>query len=182
MKVAIFETEHFETAFTVIRLFDLPENKITIYTSKETFDRLNDLLPDDRHRFNWEILPGSNRFRLFSFLYNKLKKQDPDILWLNTVTSNHLLWALISTLLHLRKIILTVHDINCLFEPRFRFSLRHAIVHWGKNWLIKRVNEFNVISDTMVSYLRKNVKEKKSTIFRVRFSQVIAQRHSCRGN
>jgi glycosyl transferase family 4 len=161
MNIVIFETEHFETAFTVIRLFDLPGNKITIYTSKEAFTRLNDLLLDNTHRFNWEILPRSNRFRLFNLLHYELKKQDPDILWLNTVTSNHLLWALISRLLHFKKIILTVHDINCLFESRFRFSFRHAIVHWGKKWLIERVNEFNVISDTMVSYLGKHVKEKK---------------------
>jgi len=161
MKVAIFETEHFETAFTVIRLFDLPENKITIYTSKGAFDRLNDLFLDGMNRFNWEILPGSNRFRLFNFLYNKLKNEDPDILWLNTVTSNHLSWAFLSTLLHFRKIILTVHDINCLFESRFKFSFKHVIVHWGKKWLIERVNEFNVISDTMVSYLRIHIKEKK---------------------
>ena len=33
MNIIIFETEHFETAFTVIKLFDLPGNKTEIYTS-----------------------------------------------------------------------------------------------------------------------------------------------------
>jgi hypothetical protein len=161
MKVAIFETEHFETAFTVIRFFDLPGNKITVYTSKEMFGRLNDLLRGDTHRFDWEIFPGSNRLRLFTFLHKKLKKQTPDILWLNTVTNNHLLWAFVLKTLHFKKTILTVHDINCLFESQFRFSFRNAITHWGKKGLIKRVDEFNVISNTMIDYLRQHVKEKK---------------------
>jgi hypothetical protein len=161
MKVAIFETEHFETAFTVIRLFDLPGNKITVYTSKETFGRLNDLLQDDTHRFHWEILPGSNRLRVFNFLYKKLKKQFPDTLWLNTVINNHLPWAFLLKTLHLKKTILTVHDINCLFKSHFKLPFRHAIIHWGKKNLIKRVDEFNVISDTMISYLKQYVAEKK---------------------
>jgi len=161
MKVAIFETEHFETAFTVIRLFDLPGNKITIYTSKETFNRLNDLLLDDTYRFNWEILPGSNRLHLFIFLYKKLRKPDTDILWLNTVTNNHWLWATLLRVIDFKKIVLTVHDINCLFESRSSFSFRNAVVHWGKKRLIKRVNEFNVIADTMISYLKDHVGDKK---------------------
>lgn len=161
MKIAIFETEHFETAFTVIRLFDLPGNKITVYTSKETFARLNDLLPGSANRFNWEILPGTNRFQLFFLLHKKLKKQSPDLLWLNTVSSNHWLWAFILSLLRLKRIILTVHDINCLFEYRPGLSFKKAIIYWGKKWLIKRVNEYNVISDTMISYLRQHTMEKK---------------------
>lgn len=161
MNIIIFEMEHFETAYTAIKLFDLPQNAITIYTSKETFQRLNDLLLDNTYRFKWEILPGTNRFRLFYHLYKKLKKQPPDILWLNTVSSNHLLWAFVLSLLRLKKTILTVHDINCLFEYRFGFSFRRAITYCGKKWLIKQVKEFNVISDTMITHLRQHLAEKK---------------------
>jgi hypothetical protein len=94
-------------------------------------------------------------------LYKRLKNQDPDVLWLNTVASNHLLWAFTLSFLHLKRIILTVHDINCLFEYRLGFSFRRVIIYWGKKWLIKRVSEFNVISDTMITYLRQHLAEKK---------------------
>jgi hypothetical protein len=160
MNVAIFETEHFEGAFPVIRLFDKPGNDITVYTSQETHKRFADLFGANMNRFNWIILPGNSKRRFFFSLYKNLKKQNPALLYINTISSNHLLYAFVLTRLHLKRVSLTVHDINCLFESRSAFGFRKAVIHWGKKSLIKRATEFNVVADTMLPYIKTKAKGK----------------------
>jgi hypothetical protein len=161
MKIAIFETEHFEGAFPVIKLFDMPGNKITVYTSRETHKRFVDLFQDSAYRFSWFVLPARGKLRFFYSLYKNLDRQRPDILYLNTISNNHLLYFFVLKLLSLKRVILTVHDINCLFESRFQLNFRKTIIHYGKKWLARQINEFNVVSDTMISYLKTKTKEKK---------------------
>ena len=164
MKIAIFETEHFEGAFPVIKLFDMPGNKITIITSGETYSRFTDLFLTDTSRYDWTILPATGKFHFFYSLYKNLEKQKPDILYTNTISNNHILYALVLYLLPLKRVVLTVHDINCLFESRFSWRFRQAIIHWGKRWLLKQVDEFNVVSDTMTPYLQEKAKGKPTHV------------------
>lgn len=160
MKVTIFETEHFEGAFPVIKLFDMPGTQLTIITSAETHKRFLDLFRDDATRYQWIILPGAGKFRFFSKLYRELKKEKPQLLYINTISNNHLLYALVLSLLSLNRVVMTVHDINCLFESRFSWNFRKAIIHWGKRWLTRQVHEFNVVSDTMLPFLRSKTNSK----------------------
>jgi hypothetical protein len=162
MKIAIFETEHFEGAFPVIKLFDMPENEITVYTSKETHKRFNDLFGDKAGKYSWAVLSAGGKFRFFYSLYKKLKKNKPDLLYINTISDNHLLYAFVLWLLRLKRIVLTVHDINCLFESRPSWNFRKAAIHRGKKWLVKQINEFNVVADTMTSYLQTKAKGKRT--------------------
>ncbi|HEY6506206.1 MAG TPA: glycosyltransferase [Chitinophagaceae bacterium] len=162
MKIAIFETEHFEGAFPVIKLFDKPGNRITIITSEETHKRFTDLFFNDANRYDWAILTTGVKFRFFYSLYKNLKKQKPDLLYINTISNNHILYALVLSLLSAKRVVLTVHDINCLFESKFKWNFRQAIIYWGKRWLVKQVNEFNVVSDTMTAYLQTKTKQNKT--------------------
>lgn len=162
MKIAIFETEHFEGAFPVIKLFDIPGNEITVYASPGTHKRFSDLFGENAGRFNWIILSPGNRPGFFSSLYKNLKKQKPDVLYINTISNNHLLYAFVLSLLSIKRVILTVHDINCLFESRPSLNFRKAAIHWGKKKLVRQVDEFNVVSDTMIPYLKTKTKQKKT--------------------
>ena len=66
MKIGIFETEHFEGAYPVIRLFDTPENELTIFTDIKTHRRFRDLLNSDADRYRWVIdNEADNRFSFF---------------------------------------------------------------------------------------------------------------------
>jgi len=164
MKIAIFETEHFEGAFPVIKLFDMPGNKITIITSGETYNRFADLFLTDTNRYGWTILSAAGKFRFFYSLYKNLKRQKPDLLYINTISNNHILYAFVLYLVPLKRVVLTVHDINCLFESRFSWHFRQAIIHWGKKWLVRRIHEFNVVSDTMIPYLQEKAKGKPTHV------------------
>lgn len=161
MKITIFEKEHFEGAFPVIKLFDIPENEITVITSKETHKRLIDLFGKEADKFKWVILTSTQKLNFFYSLYINLQKRKPDILYINTISDNHWLYAFVLSLLHLKRLVLTVHDINCLFESEPSWSYRKAIIHKGKKKLLKKIDEFNVVSDTMIPYLKSKVKDKK---------------------
>lgn len=153
MNIAIFETEHFEGAFPVIKLFDVPGNEITVITSPETFTRFDHLFHAGMKRYRWQVLASKGKPAFFFSLWKAIRKSNADIIYLNTISNNHLLYALVISLSRRGRVVLTVHDVNCLFESRRGNSLRSAIIHTGKRWLIRKVDIFNVVADTLVEYL-----------------------------
>ncbi|THU30438.1 hypothetical protein FAM09_30235 [Niastella caeni] len=161
MKTGIFEMEHFEGSYPVIQLFDMPANKVVIFTNAGTYERFADLFKQDVNRFQWEILDNSGgKWRFFRQLYKAAKKHQLDLFYLNTISNNHLFYAWVIGLLRIARVVITVHDINCLFKSRWSFRVRELIHHIGKKALVKRVKEFNVVSDTMVDYLRETTQGK----------------------
>jgi hypothetical protein len=155
MKTGIFEMEHFEGAYPVIQLFDMPSNQLVIFTDAGTYDRFADLFKQDMQRFQWEVLDNTRgKWRFFTQLYKAAKKHQLDIFYLNTISNNHLFYAWVIGLLRISRVVITVHDINCMFKSSRAFKARPLFHHIGKKAIIKRVKEFNVVSDTMVDYLR----------------------------
>jgi hypothetical protein len=154
MKIVIVEKEHFEGAFPVIKLFDKPGNEITVLTTAAMHRRFLDLFGNEANQYKWAILPQKGKLQFFYSLYKQLKAEKPDILYVNTISDNHLLYAAVVKRLPIKRKVMTVHDINCLFESKPSWNFREAIIHYGKKKLIKRINEFNVVSDTMVPYLQ----------------------------
>lgn len=155
MKIGIFESEHFEATYPVIKLFDTPGNEVHIFTDPFTHKRLADLFGPATTRYHWTILKkGFSRLLYFRQLYRQIKKLQPDILYINTISANHILFALLIRLLRIPRTVVTVHDINCLFHSTPSWNIRAMVHHLGKKLLIRWVKEFNVISDTMVPYLQ----------------------------
>lgn len=162
MKVGIFETDHFEVAYTVIKLFDIPANRLVIFTTAATYKRLTDLLSSSVNRYEWVILDTTgSRLAFFNQLYTEAKSRQLDLFYINTISNNHLLYARIIDRLKVPRVVLTVHDINCLFESTFSLHPKKLAHHIGKKRLVKQVQEFNVISDTMIDYLTKKTGGKK---------------------
>ena len=145
----------------MIKIFDMPGNEITVITSEETHKRFIDLFGKEAGKFKWIVLRTTRKLNFFYSLYTNLKKEKADILYVNTISDNHWLYAFVLSLLHIKRLVLTVHDINCLFESRPSWNIRKAIIHKGKKRLVKEIDEFNVVSDTMIPYLQSKIKNKK---------------------
>lgn len=162
MKTGIFDLEHFEVAYTVIQLFDVPANQLVIFTDAATYERLGDLFKQDVNRFQWEILDNTRgKWYFFRQLYKAARKHQLDILYLNTISNNYLFYAWVIGTLGIPRVVLTVHDINCLFKSHWSLRVRQLIHHIGKKALLKRVSAYNVVSDTMVDYLRETTQGQK---------------------
>jgi len=158
MQIGIFETDHFEGAYPVIKLFDNGQNEITIFTYENSFRQFEYLFKENVNRYHWVIKRSSeSKYQFIYRLYKDSKDKNFDILYLNTIADNHIVYAIMIAGLRNMRIISTLHDINSHFRfiPALRF--RRFIRFIGKRCLIKSVTEFNVVSSTMVDYLKKKL-------------------------
>lgn len=154
MTVGIFDTEHFEGAYPVIRLFDNGENQITIYTNTTTYRQFQHLFNKDASRYQWVIQePGESKYRFAMRMYKEVKRRNTALLYLNTISNNFIVYACLIWLLKKTRSVVTLHAVNNYFRFKPTFSLRRWVRHIGKRALINVTPAFNVVSDTMVSYL-----------------------------
>jgi hypothetical protein len=155
MRIGIFETDHFEGAYPIIRLFDNGKNDITIFTYEEPYRQFTFLFGSQINRYHW-IIKGKDesKYQFMVRLYRETRARKIDLLYMNTITDNHLFYALLIRLLGKTRIITTLHDINSYFTIKPALRLRRWVRYIGKRWFIKTVQEFNVVSDTMVDHLK----------------------------
>jgi hypothetical protein len=163
MRIGIFETDHFEGAYPVIKLFDNGSNDITVFTYKESYRQFEYLFKDNLTRYKWIIKDDSRSKYLFIYqIYKTAKTNQFDILYLNTITDNHLVYAIMIAALRKARIVMTIHDVNSHFQLEKPFSFRKVVRYVGKRCLVRILNEFNVVSSTMVSYLRNKLPRHKN--------------------
>lgn len=162
MNIGIFETEHFEGAYPVIRLFDTPANKIVIATNEETYIQFKALLHSATERYHWVIQKKNQSYvSFFRELLAAAKTYKLDLFYFNTISKHHLLYAILIRLLPAMRVVMTVHDINCLVKSSPGGTPRSFIQHLGKKMLVSSVPELNVVSDTMIPYLKEQLPLKK---------------------
>lgn len=162
MRVGIFETEHFEGAYPVIKLFDNGQNQITIFTYENCFHQFKFLFADNVHKYNWVVKKKSeSKYQFIYRLFKNSRKAKFDVLYLNTIADNHILYALMVTALRGIRIITTLHDINSYFSPGKPSGFRRLVRYIGKRFLVISVEEFNVVSSTMVEYLQAKLSSSK---------------------
>jgi hypothetical protein len=158
MEIGIFESDHFEGAYPVIKLFDNGQNQITIFTYESCFLQFAHLFKDSMQKYKWVVKkPSESKYEFIYRIYKISKHNKFDILYLNTIGDNHLLYAIMVSRLKNMRIITTLHDINSYFSFQPDFSIRRWVRYRGKRRLIQTINEFNVVSSTMVEYLRKKL-------------------------
>src|SRR5215203_1179161 len=111
MKIGIYDTEHFETCFTIVKLFDITSNTITLFATQEVAIPLRCLLGDSASRYTWIIL-NKKSLRNGYDIYLHCKKNKIDVLLLNTVSRHHLAFGILCLFLKNVKSIVVVHDAN----------------------------------------------------------------------
>jgi hypothetical protein len=158
MNIAIFETEHFEGAYPVIKLFDNGTNSITIFTYERSYRQFNFLFKEDMKRYEWIVKDENESKNYFIYkMYKEIKKRKIGLLYLNTVSNNFHSYVLLIKMLKGIRICVTIHNINEYFEFNNTETFRQKVRRSGKKLLIKVVKEFNVVSLTMVENLKKRL-------------------------
>src|SRR5688572_20555840 len=159
MKVVLFDSGHFETAYTLIRLFDTPGNRITIVTDGQTENVLKSMLQEDEERYDWIIADRwISNWHYFTYIRKQLSVIRPDMIYLNTIDRQPFYYALLLNVLPTTRVILTIHDINCFFQ-KGKISEIWQFLKWTSRKLLLRETEgLNVIAETMIPHLRNQVK------------------------
>ena len=154
MRIAIFETEHFEAAYPLIRLFDNGENELTIFAYPAAKQQLEYMLKDDTGKYHWIVKEeGQSRISFINTIQKEVKKRKIELLYLNTVTDNFIFYAKMVASIDAR-VILTVHTINSFFETKEKYRPRKLATAVGKSLLCFFIREYNVLSQAMVPVLR----------------------------
>ena len=162
MNIVIFEMEHFETAYTLIRLFDRPGNRITIYTNDSCDRRFHEFFGDEYKKYSWKVQQPQESNRKFILrMYRSFRLSAPDLLFYGTISNNHLLHSFLLKRNAPLRTILTIHAINSLFDFPLRPGVKKIARYLGKKMLVKRIGEFNVIAETMTDYFKKRLPKEK---------------------
>jgi hypothetical protein len=158
MKAGIFETEHFEAAYPLLRLFEKENNRITVFSYPSSYHQLAGMLNDEMHNYDWvKRKEKQSKISFIYTIYRETKKRKISLLYLNTVSDNFIFYALLVFLLPKVRVILTIHTINAFFETKNSFSLRGMVRALGKKILRSVVREYNVLSQTMISHLEQKL-------------------------
>ncbi|MEI9910175.1 MAG: glycosyltransferase [Bacteroidota bacterium] len=155
MKIGIFETEHFEGSYPVIKLFDNNINDITVFTYSNAYKQFQHLFATDQDKYKWIVKPDKrSKYGFIRDMFREIRKRKMNVVYLNTISDNFFFYAIMIFFLRNTRVIVTIHSINSYFEYKKSFSLRRMIRYIGRKMLVSFVKEFNVVSMTMVSHLQ----------------------------
>src|SRR5258705_7647944 len=120
MNIGIFEKEHFEGAYPMIRICDKPEHRLTIFVNQTTYERFQDLFGADMKRYEWVVQQSQVSTRGFiKIIFQSCKRNNIELLFLNTVSNNFVFYALLAKRLPFTKVIVTLHDANSFLHSTF---------------------------------------------------------------
>lgn len=162
MNIAIIEKGHFEVAYTVISLFDKGRNNITVFVEGESYRQLQLMLPEKTSHYTWVVKEKDETNRQFiSRIFRFLEQQSFDLIYLNTIDDNFILYAYYLEKLKNKNTVLTLHDINGFFDYKPSLSIRRLVRYIGKRRLLKIIPAFNVLSETLTARLRSSLPSSK---------------------
>jgi glycosyltransferase involved in cell wall biosynthesis len=160
MEIVIYDTEHFETTYAIIRIFDVAKNTITIFANNETAFVLKQMLKEDAQRVNW-IIKSKKDYSYAIQLYKYCNKKEVTHLFLNTVSYHHIFLGLVCLFLKKTNSILTVHAANSFFDPKIEFSTRSIARFIGKKLLAVTVSSYVTLLSSTKKYIEQKYKINK---------------------
>ena len=160
MDIVIYDTQHFETTYAYIRLFDHPTCRITLFISPEVEKPLKDNLGVSATKYTWVIRTGSN-IKFAKKLYKTCLKVKPAYLIFTTISDYHLVYGLICMGLTKTKTILVIHDANSFFKPVLSLSARSLVKYLGKKALSFFINSYATLLSSTKDYIATTFKPNK---------------------
>ncbi|RYY83129.1 MAG: hypothetical protein EOO15_21885, partial [Chitinophagaceae bacterium] len=152
MDLVLYDTEHFETVYTWIRLLAAPERRLHLLVPDTLRGQLEAMGTSTSDAIEWHPLPGSNEAhpKAVEQLVRKLRAP---LLILGTVSFRHYGFARASRRLTGCKVVLGLHDIEDSFRPTRGSGLKALFRWWGKKRLAASVSAFAVLLPEMKNYL-----------------------------
>ncbi len=155
MNIAIYDPEHYEGIYPLIKLLSKPQNRLTIFTSSGSIDRLHEMLKSDFFNHKWITVEPENRsLKYFKRISSLIDVTRSDFVIFNTIASHHFFYAGIIQRLGPEKCLVTIHNLNNFFQSSPGIGLKSYLNNIGKKRLLKMVRYYNVINETLIPQLR----------------------------
>lgn len=156
MKIAIYDSEHFETTYTLVKAFSLAQHHLTLFVTAEVAVSLRELLTkEEASLIDWVLLERA-KIKNTAILYRYCRKEKVDVLWFGTISHHYLLFGVLARMLRKAKTILTIHDANSFFKPAPFHSLRGSLNYTGKKLLAASINGYSTLLTTTKQYIENN--------------------------
>ncbi|MFN9709910.1 MAG: hypothetical protein ACK55K_00695 [Bacteroidota bacterium] len=165
MNVGIYELEHFESVYPLIRLYDERSNVIFLFVSPLVYNALYPKLTDSSADIKWVVKSDNQRIRSFLFkIFFQSKKIKLDKIFLHTVSNNHIFFVFFILLWSdPKKIYITIHEVRDFLFPRLSFNPKKIIYYLGKRMLYFISHHFVTISESTHNFLKKTIRNNIST-------------------
>jgi hypothetical protein len=163
MNIAIYDTEHFETTYALVRTLDTPQNELYIFTTSNMESVLKQMLGEKTNKYHW-VIQKKTSLRFAFHLFSCCKRKAISYLFLNTVSYHHIYFGIICFFLKKTKSVLTIHDTNNFFRPKVNASFRQIMHFFGKKVLIRNASMYATLLESTRQYIHKVYKIKKPII------------------
>ncbi|MEP7279776.1 MAG: hypothetical protein ABI813_14090 [Bacteroidota bacterium] len=128
MKIAIYETVHIELVIPLARLLKDSPHSITFWVhEKMKADIESSLHPTELSVHTWIYLPNLRINALYTLLNGQCKIQHFDLLWLNTIDSRHMVFAVLRFTYKKTRMLINIHEINNFFRPALQANIKQLI-------------------------------------------------------
>ena len=160
MNVVIYDTEHFETVYALIRILGVDSHSITVFTNRDTADEVTSQLGKDAVRIRWVIFPSKSYFNVFR-IWQHCNKYQVSHIFLNTVSYHHFFFGLLCKLCPKTVFLLTIHTANNFFDPEFSLTPRGFLRYLGKRTLVSAVSSYIVLLSSIKEHIEKTFQPDK---------------------
>jgi len=164
MKIAIYDTRHYEMVYVLFRIFDIPENEIIFLVSRKVNDKLNASAAKLLNRHPVIVQEETENSKdYFTSCTEELKKFNPDFLLLNTIDKDY---KDVSNFLKSVSIpyIITVHNINTWLNPPFTLNRLALKNYFYRKKIVKGSSMLVVQEELFVQYVINKKLYKKPVI------------------
>lgn len=151
MNIAIYDAEHYEGIYPLIKILGTKENRLTIFTSSSSIDRLHEMLHSEFFHHKWIVIEPENRnTKYFKRVKALLKVANAEFVFFNTIATHQYHYAKLIKSFGPENCVVTVHNVNSFFEPSPRVGIKSYFNNIGKKYLRKHLVYFNVISASLL--------------------------------
>lgn len=151
MNIGIFETDHFEFAYSLYRIFDYRVNKIYFFVNQTMHEQLKRSLGRAAEKCYWFVKEESDTL---NFFMNKVKQvidnEEIKLLFLNSIYSNYGKYASFVKTAN-TKTIVTIHNINNWLKSGEK-GFNAFLDKRSKKKIIKNSAAINVFGDKLKDY------------------------------
>ncbi|RYY38542.1 MAG: hypothetical protein EOO08_14210 [Chitinophagaceae bacterium] len=152
MELVLYDTEHFETLHTFIRLLEGGERRLHVLVLPAMRKQLEALGVKEEHGLRFYELPPYNKQHAAA-VERLAKKVGATLLLLGTVSFRHYAFARVARRMRGCKVILCVHDVKDAFCPLRGSGLRGLVRQWGQKQLVSSVAAFAVLLPAMKAHI-----------------------------
>jgi hypothetical protein len=114
------------------------------------------------NRYEWVVQQNQVSTRDFvKTIYHSCKKNNIELLFLNTVSNNFIFYALLAKRLHTTKVIVTLHDANSFLRSSVSLNFRRSVRHVGKKLLAHYAYAYSTVAETVLKHMKTEMGVKK---------------------